>query len=60
MEAHKKWFPEVYKKGFENARKRLTTYVGRLSEDDLEDLDEDTREAVKNAASNCEMKWPLT
>lgn len=60
MEAHKKWFEGVYEKGFENAQTRLATYVETISDDDLGKLDDDTRDAVKNAASNCKMVWPLT
>lgn len=60
MDSHQKWFEEVYKKGFENARTRLASYVATISDDDLGKLDTDTKNAVKNATSNCEMVWPLT
>ena len=34
--------------------------MATISGDDLGKLDPDTKDAVKNAASNCEMVWPLT
>ncbi|GES64964.1 hypothetical protein ATEIFO6365_0009045900 [Aspergillus terreus] len=57
--AHQKWFEDMYKAGFENARTRLGTYLTSITSAELDSLDPDTKAAVQNVQDNCKEVWPL-